>query len=58
MSYYVEVYTYHPYKIEKSYMVKGSSYETAIRRGVELFRKEDKLKGKRLQSITVNARRA
>ena len=56
--YYVEVYTYHPYKIAHSFTEHGSSYAIAIKRAVDKFKKLDKLKGRKLKQVWATARRA
>jgi len=56
--YYVEVYTYHPYEIEASYVEKASDYAVAIHRAINKFKKQDKLKGRKLKQIWATARRS
>ena len=57
-TYYVEMYVYHPYKIEASFMEETSNYGIAIRRAIKKFRALPKLKGKRIEQIWCTARRA
>ena len=54
-AYLVVVYAYHPYKREFSYTVKANSFSTALRRGVQKFRKEDGISGKRIKEIVAKA---
>jgi hypothetical protein len=54
--YYVEVYTYHPYKISASFVEKASSYGVAINRAIAKFRRMEKLKRKQIKQVWANAR--
>ncbi len=56
--YYVEVHTYHPYKIAKAFTEQASSYAVAIKRAVGKFKKLDKLKRKKLKQVWATARLA
>ncbi len=56
--YYVEVHTYHPYKITQAFTEQASSYAIAIKRAIDQFKQQDKLRGRRLQQIWATARRA
>lgn len=51
--YIVTVWTYHPYKIEFVYRVKGSNFSVAVSRAIKLFRAEPRLKGKKFEAISV-----
>jgi hypothetical protein len=54
--YYVEVYTYHPYKIAQAFTEQGSSYAIAVKRAIDKFKKLDKLRGRRLKQVWTTAR--
>jgi hypothetical protein len=54
--YYVEVYTYHPYKIDKAFTEQASSYAVAIKRAIDKFKKLEKLKKKKIKQIWATAR--
>ncbi len=54
--YYVEVHTYHPYKIAQAFTEKGSSYAIAIKRAIDKFKRLDKIKGRKLKQIWATAR--
>lgn len=53
-SYLIIVKTYAPYPIEKTYRIAGSNFGTAIRRGVQLYRKEE-IARKKIKEIFVKA---
>ena len=40
--YYVEVHTYHPYKIAQTFTEKGSTYAIAVKRAIDKFKKLEK----------------
>ena len=54
MTYLVEVYCYHPYKISESFRIEASSFPVAIRRGIEGYRKT-KISGKKVKEMFVKA---
>ena len=54
--YYVEVYTYHPYKIGASYVEKASNYGVAINRALAKFRRTEKLKRRKIKQVWATAR--
>ena len=54
--YYVEVYVYHPYKIQQTYIEKASSYGVALNRALAKFRRMEKLKRKKIKQVWVTAR--
>ena len=56
--YYVEVHTYHPYKIAHAFTEQASSYAVAIKRAIDKFYTLEKIKGRKLQQVWATARRA
>ncbi len=54
--YYVEVHTYHPYKIAQAFTENGSSYAIAIKRAIDKFKKLNKIRGRKLKQIWATAR--
>jgi hypothetical protein len=55
-TYYVQTYVYHPYKIEAVQTIKASSISLAIKRAVDVFRKTEKLRGRRIEQVWATAR--
>lgn len=55
--YKIEVSAYSPYKVKFEYTDRARGFGTAIRRAVEKFRKEERIKGKHLNNIQVNCGR-
>lgn len=53
---HIEVYTYHPYKIEQAVTLQASSYAVAIKRAIDKFKKLEKLKKKKIKQIWATAR--
>lgn len=55
-SFYVKVHCYHPYKIEFEKTVKASTAGTAVRRAMDEFRKQPKIKGKKIVEFFAQVR--
>lgn len=49
------VYVYYPYKRERVYRVKASTFSVAISRAIRLFRKEPEIKGKKFKELFAKA---
>lgn len=56
--YKIEVSAYCPYKLKFEYTDRARGFGTAIRRAVEKFRREERIKGKHLDNIQVSCGRA
>lgn len=52
-----DVSTYHPYKKDFHYRIPASTIHTAGRRALMAFRKEDGIRRKRLDSVTLQIKR-
>lgn len=53
--YDVRVTSYIPYPITREYVIKGSNFSSVISKGVRDYRKEPRVKGKKIDRITVQA---
>ena len=55
--YLIKVHCYHPYKIETEERIQASNPATALARGIKLFRKDPRIKGKRVEEFMLSVRR-
>ena len=53
--YLVKVQTDIPYPYELEYRVEANSFPTALVRGCRMFKKEERVKGKRINTVRASA---